>query len=68
MTRFWITLDQGVKFVLQSLDQMIGGEIFVPKIPSIKTIDIAKSLAPSNKINFIGKIYIEKSKYLSFLF
>ena len=43
MTRFWITLDQGVEFVLSSLEYMLGGEIFVPKIPSMKIIDLAKN-------------------------
>lgn len=54
MTRFWITLDQGVDFVLSSLDQMIGGEIFVPKIPSMKIIDLAKTIAPKLKLKLIG--------------
>jgi len=55
MSRFWISIHDAVYFVISCCKSMIGGEIFVPKIPSIKTIDIAKSLAPSNKINFIGK-------------
>ncbi len=46
MTRFWITLDQGVEFVLASLDRMSGGEIFVPKIPSMKLTDLAKVIGP----------------------
>jgi UDP-N-acetylglucosamine 4,6-dehydratase/5-epimerase len=46
MTRFWITLEQGVAFVLSSLALMRGGEIFVPKIPSMKIVDIARALAP----------------------
>lgn len=54
MTRFWITLDNGVGFVLQSLKNMIGGEIFVPKIPSMKITDLAKAVAPEAKINIIG--------------
>ena len=45
MTRFWITLEQGVQFVLQSLERMEGGEIFVPKIPSMKIVDVARTLA-----------------------
>src|SRR3712207_4646834 len=46
MTRFWITLDQGVSFVLSSLELMAGGEIFVPKIPSMTTVELARSIAP----------------------
>ena len=46
MTRFWITLRQGVDFVLSSLAMMAGGEIFVPKIPSMKVVDLARILAP----------------------
>ncbi len=46
MTRFWITLDQGVNFVLSSLEMMKGGEIFVPKIPSMKITDLANVMAP----------------------
>jgi UDP-N-acetylglucosamine 4,6-dehydratase len=54
MTRFIITLNQGVDFVLSSLKNMCGGEIFVPKIPSIKIIDLAKSLDKNKKIIIIG--------------
>ena len=54
MTRFNITLDEGVDFVLQSLERMYGGEIFVPKIPSYRIIDIANAIAPEAKLNFIG--------------
>jgi UDP-N-acetylglucosamine 4,6-dehydratase len=54
MTRFWITLDQGVDFVLRALDRMQGGEIFVPKIPTATIIDIAKAIAPKSKIEIIG--------------
>ncbi len=46
MTRFWISLQQGVDFVLKNFERMLGGEIFVPKIPSIRIIDLAKSMAP----------------------
>jgi len=49
MTRFWITLDQGVRFVIKSFTRMHGGEIFVPKIPSMKIMDLAKAIA--NKCN-----------------
>ncbi|MCC4241912.1 UDP-N-acetylglucosamine 4,6-dehydratase (inverting) [Thalassospira povalilytica] len=54
MTRFWITLDQGVNFVLSCLGQMSGGEIFIPKIPSMKMVDLAKALAPELPIKIIG--------------
>jgi UDP-N-acetylglucosamine 4,6-dehydratase len=54
MTRFWITLQQGVDFVLASLERMTGGEIFVPKIPSTKVIDLARAIAPECEIATIG--------------
>lgn len=54
MTRFWITLEQGAEFVIKCLELMHGGEIFVPKIPSMKIIDLAKAVAPECKIKFIG--------------
>jgi len=54
MTRFWITLDEGVRFVGRCLEQMHGGEIFVPKIPSMKLADLAEALAPECAIRFIG--------------
>lgn len=54
MTRFWITLDQGVQFVLDSFDRMQGGEIFVPKIPSMSVMDLAKAIAPECMFDFIG--------------
>ena len=54
MSRFFITLDQGVNFVLSNLNYMQGGEIFIPKIPSVKIIDIAKVYAPNKKIKIIG--------------
>ncbi|MFJ6264929.1 UDP-N-acetylglucosamine 4,6-dehydratase (inverting) [Lysinibacillus xylanilyticus] len=54
MTRFWITLDQGVQFVLDNLERMYGGEIFVPKIPSMKVTDLAKAIAPECEIEIIG--------------
>ena len=54
MTRFWITLEQGVRFVLEGLVNMNGGEIFVPKIPSMKVIDLAKTIAPECKMKIIG--------------
>ena len=54
MTRFWITLQQGVDFVIKCLGIMKGGEIFVPKIPSMKVIDLAKAMAPKCKYKIIG--------------
>jgi UDP-N-acetylglucosamine 4,6-dehydratase len=54
MTRFWITLGQGVEFVLSSLELMNGGEIFVPKIPSMKVVDIAHTMAPNLPTHCIG--------------
>jgi UDP-N-acetylglucosamine 4,6-dehydratase len=54
MTRFWITLNQGVDFVLSSLTMMRGGEIFVPKIPSMKMVDLAAAMAPNLPIKVIG--------------
>ncbi|WP_369058414.1 UDP-N-acetylglucosamine 4,6-dehydratase (inverting) [Caulobacter sp. 73W] len=54
MTRFWITLPQGVDFVLSSLQMMRGGEIFVPKIPSMKMTDLAEAMAPGAGIKVIG--------------
>jgi len=54
MTRFWITLQQGVDFVLKSFDRMHGGEIFVPKIPSVKVVDLAAAMAPGLPHKIIG--------------
>ena len=54
MTRFWITLDQGIAFVASCLDLMEGGEIFVPKIPSMKMTDLAKAIAPGLKQKIVG--------------
>jgi UDP-N-acetylglucosamine 4,6-dehydratase len=54
MTRFWITLNQGVDFVLSSLSMMRGGEIFVPKIPSMRMPDLAEAMAPGCKLKVIG--------------
>lgn len=54
MTRFWISLEQGVRFVIRCLTEMQGGEVFVPKIPSMKVSDLAKAMAPDAKINYIG--------------
>ena len=54
MTRFWITLQQGVDFVLKNFERMSGGEIFVPKIPSIRIVDLATAMAPDLKQEIIG--------------
>lgn len=54
MTRFWITLQQGVDFVLKNLDRMQGGEIFVPKIPSVRIVDLAEAMAPCIPHKIIG--------------
>jgi UDP-N-acetylglucosamine 4,6-dehydratase len=54
MTRFWITLNQGVDFVLSSLSIMQGGEIFVPKIPSMKMTDLAAAMAPELGVKIVG--------------
>jgi len=54
MTRFWITLDQAVSFVLDAFKEMNGGELFVPRIPSMKITDLAKALAPNSIIREIG--------------
>lgn len=54
MTRFWITIEQGVEFVIRCIGQMHGGEIFVPKIPSMKIMDLAKAVAPDCEVEYIG--------------
>jgi len=54
MTRFWITLEQSVKFVLKSLELMVGGEIFVPKIPSMSIMDLAKAICQECKTETVG--------------
>jgi UDP-N-acetylglucosamine 4,6-dehydratase/5-epimerase len=54
MTRFWITLQEGVDFVLKNFQRMQGGEIFIPKIPSINIVDLATAMAPSLKQKIIG--------------
>jgi UDP-N-acetylglucosamine 4,6-dehydratase len=54
MTRFWITLEQGVDFVLQSLSRSRGGEIFVPKLPSMRLVDLAYAVAPGCRIENVG--------------
>jgi UDP-N-acetylglucosamine 4,6-dehydratase/5-epimerase len=54
MTRFWITQDQAVRFIIRCVDLMQGGEIFVPKIPSVHVTDVAKAIAPAAKWDIIG--------------
>ncbi|MBI5164713.1 MAG: UDP-N-acetylglucosamine 4,6-dehydratase (inverting) [Magnetospirillum sp.] len=54
MTRFWISLDQGIEFVTSCMNMMHGGELFVPKIPSIRVVDLAEAMAPGMPIEIIG--------------
>ncbi len=54
MTRFWITLQQGVDFVLKNFERMQGGEVFVPKIPSVNVVDLARAMAPNLPHKIIG--------------
>ncbi len=54
MTRFWLTLEHGVRFVVSSIEQMHGGEIFVPKIPSMRLADMAETIAPGCEVECIG--------------
>lgn len=54
MTRFWLTLEQGVRFVISCIEKMKGGEVFVPKIPSMKVMDLARAVAPDSEIKFVG--------------
>lgn len=54
MTRFWITLEQGVRFVIRCIEQMDGGEIFVPKIPSMSIMELARTIAGDCDVTFIG--------------
>lgn len=54
MTRFWITLEQGVRFVISCIERMQGGEIFVPKIPSMRIVDLAEVIAPRAEREIIG--------------
>lgn len=54
MTRFWITLQQGVDFVLKNFERMHGGEVFIPKIPSVRIIDLATAMAPNFDQKFTG--------------
>jgi len=54
MTRFWISLDEGINFVINSFERMVGGEIFIPKIPSLKITDLATAMAPNLEQKIIG--------------
>ncbi|MBI1778303.1 MAG: UDP-N-acetylglucosamine 4,6-dehydratase (inverting) [Proteobacteria bacterium] len=54
MTRFWLTLDEGVDFVLHCLERMQGGEIFVPRIPSMRVMDLVSAMAPDCRVEFVG--------------
>lgn len=54
MSRFWISLEQGVQFVIRCIEEMQGGEVFVPKIPSMKMTDLAYAIAPEAEIRYIG--------------
>ena len=54
MTRFLLSVEEGVNLVIWSLSNSFGGEIIVPKIPSIRIIDVAKIVAPKSKINVVG--------------
>jgi UDP-N-acetylglucosamine 4,6-dehydratase len=54
MSRFWITLEQGVEFVVSCIEKMHGGEVFIPKIPSMKIVDLARAIAPGCKVKFTG--------------
>ena len=54
MTRFWITLEQAVQFVVDSFDRMHGGELYVPRIPSTKVVDLARAIAPDAQLEVVG--------------
>lgn len=54
MTRFWISIDDAVKFVIDSLEMMTGGELYVPRIPSMKIVDLAHAISPNSKLEEIG--------------
>lgn len=54
MTRFWITLEQGVRFVISCIEMMYGGEVFIPKLPSMNLMDLAQVIAPDCEIEYIG--------------
>jgi UDP-N-acetylglucosamine 4,6-dehydratase len=54
MTRFWLTIEEGVRFTIRCIEQMQGGEVFIPKIPTMKTIDLAEAIAPKAEREIIG--------------
>jgi len=54
MTRFWLTLEQGVRFVIRCIEHMRGGEVFIPKIPSMNIMDLVQAIAPDCKVDYIG--------------
>ena len=54
MTRFWMTLEQGARFVISCIERMHGGEVFIPKLPSMKVVDLAGVVAPEARIEYIG--------------
>ena len=54
MTRFWLSIEQGVRFSIRCIEAMEGGEVFVPKIPSMRVVDVAEAVAPDCEIEFIG--------------
>lgn len=54
MTRFWITLDQGARFVISSIEQMLGGEVYIPKLPSMNIVELASLMAPECPVDYIG--------------
>lgn len=54
MTRFWMTMEQGVRFVARCVDDMQGGEVFIPKLPSMKLTDVARTIAPECALDYVG--------------
>lgn len=54
MTRFWITLEEGVEFVIRALNEMKGGEIFIPKLPSFRIVDLAEAVSPGCRREIVG--------------
>jgi len=54
MTRFWISLDEGIRFVIKCIERMHGGEVFVPKVASMKLLDLAQTIAPEAKVKIVG--------------
>lgn len=54
MTRFWLSVEQGVRFTIRCIEMMQGGEVFVPKIPSMRVVELAKTIAPEAEVDFVG--------------